>query len=322
MTVRLTVQRAAWEAHIRSVAATVEGLVPVVKGNGYGFSRSTLHPLAAALAGEVCVGTVHELDGIAAGITPIVLTPARAAPDRTDTVLTVGAKEDVRVLEGWRGDVLVKLRSSMLRFGVDRDAFAGVVDAVGAGGLTIRGAALHLPLAGSDDGRRREIEAWLPHLDPHWPLYVSHLTSKSYGALRHDHPGRSFRLRLGTALWHGDKTFLHLGADVLAVQTVTTDTVAGYHHRPVAAGSAVVMIGAGSANGVAALADGSSPFHHRRRRLVLLEPPHMHTSMVVIPRGEVVPAVGEVVDVQRPLITTTVDELVWTNSPDEVVRRL
>ena len=35
----------------------------------------------------------------------------------------------------------------------------------------------------------------------------------------------------------------------------------------------------------------------------------MHTSMVLIPAGEMPPDVGDVVDVQRPLITTIVDEV-------------
>jgi hypothetical protein len=38
----------------------------------------------------------------------------------------------------------------------------------------------------------------------------------------------------------------------------------------------------------------------------------MHTSMCVVAAGQPCPAVGDEVDVQRPLITTTVDEVVWT----------
>jgi hypothetical protein len=73
----------------------------------------------------------------------------------------------------------------------------------------------------------------------------------------------------------------------------------------------LVMIGAGSANGVAPLPDGRSPFHFRRRRLALHEPPHMHTSMAFVPAGEPLPAVGDRIDLQRPLTTTTIDEYVW-----------
>ena len=71
------------------------------------------------------------------------------------------------------------------------------------------------------------------------------------------------------------------------------------------------MVGAGTAHGVHPLDDGRSPFHFARRRLALLEPPHMHTSMVFVPAGEPTPGRGDVVDVQRPLISTVVDEVVW-----------
>ena len=71
------------------------------------------------------------------------------------------------------------------------------------------------------------------------------------------------------------------------------------------------MIGAGTAHGIHPLDDGRSPFHFARRRLALLEPPHMHTSMVVVPDDEPAPKPGDIVDVQRPLIATSVDEVRW-----------
>jgi hypothetical protein len=37
----------------------------------------------------------------------------------------------------------------------------------------------------------------------------------------------------------------------------------------------------------------------------------MHTSMVFVAAGEPCPAPGDWIDVQRPLITTSVDEIVW-----------
>ena len=71
------------------------------------------------------------------------------------------------------------------------------------------------------------------------------------------------------------------------------------------------MIGAGTAQGVATLPGGRSPFHFDQTRLALLEPPHMHTSMAFIPSGQFVPAIGDRVDLQRPLHMTTVDEYEW-----------
>ena len=104
-------------------------------------------------------------------------------------------------------------------------------------------------------------------------------------------PGRSAASgsALGTALWHGDKSALHLGADVLDVRPVRAGEPAGYRQVAVPDDGTLVMVGAGTAHGVHPLADGRSPFHFARRRLDLLEPPHMHTSMVVVPAGDPAP---------------------------------
>jgi hypothetical protein len=45
--------------------------------------------------------------------------------------------------------------------------------------------------------------------------------------------------------------------------------------------------------------------------MALIEPPHMHTSMTVVPVDDPCPSVGDRVDVQRPLITTMVDDVEW-----------
>jgi hypothetical protein len=312
MTVRLTVQRPAWQAHVDALADAVRGLLPVVKGNGYGFGRAALHPVVATFATRVCVGTVHELDGIPAGMVPIVLTPSLHPPPDTVPILTVGAFHHVEALRGWGGRVVLKLASSMHRYGVRPDDVDDVVRALHRAGLRLDSAALHLPLAGDDTERRREIEAWLAVLPGSWPLSVSHLTPEHFADVRNAHPDRRFELRLGTALWHGDKSFLHLTADVLDVATDHV-TVAGYRHSPIAAGSTRILIGAGSANGVAPLVDGRSPFHWARHRIELIEAPHMHTSMGLIPPGQPFPAPGERLDVQRPLITTLVDQIEWVS---------
>ena len=80
MTITLTVRTALWRAHVAKVAGAVEGLVPVIKGNGYGFGRLALAQIAAEFGEYTAVGTVHELDGLPDGLQPGVLTPTRARP--------------------------------------------------------------------------------------------------------------------------------------------------------------------------------------------------------------------------------------------------
>ena len=293
-----------WRSHIASVVNAVDGLVPVVKGNGYGFGRTALAGLAAEFADTVAVGTIHELDGLPAGLHVAVLTPTLTAPPTDSPILTVASTDHVAALAGWSGRVAVKLTSSMQRYGRGVE----LVAEARAAGLDVVGVSIHPPLAGSADDHRQEIVARLPTIDPELPVWISHLDPATSATLPSSH---TYRLRLGTALWHGDKSFLHLDADVLDVRPVRAGERAGYRLAPVDGDGHLVMIGAGTANGVAPLPDGRSPFHFARHRLALHEPPHMHTSMVFVPADEPVPAVGDRVDLQRPLTTTLVDEYVW-----------
>jgi hypothetical protein len=309
MTLTLHVDGPAWRARARAAIEAHGDVIAVVKGNGYGFGRYRLAREAAALGvRRVAVGTVHELAGLPAfAEPPIVLTPALGADVALgdDAVLTVGSLDHVEAAAGRRLPVIVKLASSMRRYGVDPDGLAALLAAADGAGLVVDGYAVHLPLAG-DAGP--EIEAWLGRLPPAATLAVSHVDIGTLHRLRARHPEHRLPIRLGTALWHGDKEPLTLRADVLDVRPVTS-AVAGYRLHPLAGGGTLVMVGAGTAHGVHPLPDGRSPFHFARHRLALVEPPHMHTSMVWLPAGAAGPAVGEEVDVQVPLTYITADRV-------------
>lgn len=317
MTVRLTVDMAAWRGHVTTTAqAYGPALVPVVKGNGYGFGRPLLHNLAADLIGpleHVCVGTIHELDGVPNGTRPVVLVPSLVPPATNEAaVMTVGSTAHVDALRGWRGEVVVKVASSMRRFGAAVDEIPTLMRAVENQGLAIAACAIHLPLAGSEEDRVAEIASWLPHLPIEVPLWVSHLEPATLHALQTKYMPRRFKVRVGTALWHSVPKIsaLQLRADVLHRQPIGVGEIAGYHHTPAPFDGTLVIIGAGSAHGIAP--NGTlSPFHFARTRMALLEPPHMHTSLAVVEANAPVPLVGEWVDVQRPLITTQVDNVEW-----------
>jgi hypothetical protein len=304
VTIRLTVDRSRWWNHVTDVAASVSGLVPVVKGNGYGLGRAELGALAAKLSPIMAVGTVHELDAVPDDVTPVVLTPTLRPPGSTEPVLTVGSTEHIAALAGWRGRVIVKLVSEMRRYGGE----IGLVADAQRAGLRTVGVAIHPPLAGDDDEHRAQIVRRLPEIDPSLDVWVSHLAPATYETLP---AGHQYKLRLGTYLWHGDREALQLQADVLGTRPVRAGERAGYRLTAVPGDGTLVMIGAGTVNGVRPLDDGRSPFHHAQQRLTLLEPPHMHTSMAFVPDGELCPGTGHWVDVQRPLTQTQVDELRW-----------
>jgi len=326
MALTLTVDRARWQAHVAAVRATHPGLVPVVKGNGYGFGRTFLVDTVDEWgdAGgddgdtprELAVGTVHELAGLALdGPRPIVLTPAVGRdlrPGVGPAVLTVGTEAHLAALvdAGLRAPVVLKAAGAMQRYGSAVDELPGLRQMAEAAGMDVHGYAVHPPLAGTAGDHRAEAEAVARALPAGSTIYVSHLDADSYAVLRQAAPGQRWRIRLGTALWHGDKSFLHLTADVAQVRPVAAGQRAGYRLHPAPADGHLVMVTAGTAHGVHPLAGDLSPFHFARRRLALLEAPHMHTSMVFVPTGDPIPSIGDQVEVQHPLTRTLVDRIV------------
>ena len=316
MTIRLAVNEARWQAHVQGVARSMPGLVPVVKGNGYGFRRWNLMPLAGQLSNEVAVGTVFEARDIPNNVTAMVLTPTLTAPPKNlppDTMLTVGSPHHVMALASahWRGNVIVKLQSSTKRFGVQRENFEPLLADVSAASCTVRGYSIHPPLEGETASHLKDITSWLDMLDPSLPIYVSHLDASAYAKLRSENPSRDFRIRLGTSLWHGDKSMMQLSADVLDRHPVESGSRAGYRQNLINGPGEIVLVGCGTAHGVVPLLDGRSPFHYQRQRLNMLEAPHMHTSMLFVARGRPTPSVGEWIDVQQPLTRVQVDLLQW-----------
>ncbi len=284
------------------MVAANPGVVGVIKGNGYGFGRARLAALAVSFGlDELAVGTVHELAGLPDGVRYHVLTPLGAGDPRPDAsaILTVGSAAHVEALTGWGGSVLIKLESSMRRYGGE----VSLAAAARRAGLDVHGFAVHLPLATSMAANLLEVESLTRRIYGESPstTYVSHLDVSLGPPIRH---------RIGTRLWLGDKSFLHLGADVIDTRPVTAGQPVGYRQVPAPGDGTIVMVSAGTAHGVYPLDDGRSPFHFARQRLALIEPPHMHTSMLFAASSAPAPEPGDVVDVQRPLTQTWVDQVV------------
>ena len=306
MTVSLTVDRERWSAHVQRTIdriRTVATPIPVVKGNGYGFGRQDLAIIAAAHSETLCVGTVHELVGLPDSVTPIVLTPSLRGPV-PQAVLTIGNESHLEALAGSRQRVIVKLESSMHRYGRQSALLKKALDS----DLEVLGAAIHLPLAQGDDERVAEVTMLISDLPTSISVWLSHIDPSLVARLPDSH---SYLLRVGTELWHGDRGALHLSTDVLDVREVAAGQLAGYRQSEVPTNGHLVMVGAGTAHGVQPLADGRSPFHFNRKRLQMFELPHMHTTMLLLPGSVAPPHVGDRVDLQRPLTQTFVDEVIW-----------
>ena len=297
-----------WRSHVDRVWSSYDGIVPVVKGNGYGFGRPGLIGLSAQFgAEELAVGTVHELGDIPlVGPSPIVLTPVLPADldamtIAAHTIFTVGSLADVATLSGRGNRVLIKVASSMRRYGVHPDEVATVAGAATAAGLQVHGYAIHLPLPQPAGSNALEITDLLEVVPNGTTAYLSHLSAGEMRTLAAMHPHKRLRARVGTELWIGDKAHLKLVADVVDVRPIESGQSAGYRRWPADEDGHLVMVSAGSAHGVQALPDSRSPFHFAQRRLGLHEPPHMHTSMCIVPLGSPLPTIGDRVDVQQPL---------------------
>ena len=317
MALVLTVNSAQWNRHVNALAATIDGLVPVVKGNGYGFSRDWLAEKASKLAPVMAVGTVHEVPSVPSNYTAVVLTPALDVPSelRHDAVLTIGSTTHIDAAVRSNGrtprQVLVKIRSSMNRYGVPADEANTLIQLCNSRGLQVVGVSIHPPLVGTSQDHASEITSLLSTISDAMPAWVSHISPSDFSILQNQQSQRSWFLRLGTSLWHGDKGALKLTADVLDVVAVKKGQIVGYHGATIPDDGQMVMVGCGSAHGVAPLSDGRSPFHFSQQRLHLIEAPHMHTSLCFVPHGAPTPVIGDDVDVQRPLISTLVDRINW-----------
>lgn len=313
----LLVDRTTWRAHVE-VVATTPGLIPVVKGNGYGFGRPRLLDECRRLGlTDIAVGTVHELADVGPDQRAIVLTPCVGPADAARlaaaiaagglVVPTIGHRRDLVTLDGagHRGPVVVKLRTSMQRYGTTPADTDELLGALAAAGRPIEAFAAHFPLDGPSAEHASALATWLPYLPVGATLHVSHIDGDDLALLAGHH---RFRPRIGTALWHGaHKAGLHLRADVVDVHPVAAGERIGYRQVTVPGDGHVVLVTAGTGHGVHPLPDGRSPFHFARTRLALVEQPHMHTSMLHVPRDHPCPAPGDHVDVQRPLTQTWVD---------------
>lgn len=317
MTLRLSVTSASWHNRVSGVVDSYGAMIPVVKGNGYGFGLAALMPQATAISPTIAVGSVFEVHAVPATHTAMVLTPAGAELPTSlssQTVLTVGSRHHVDVLRhaGWCGPVVVKLQSAMRRYGVTIDELEPLLDLIEQAGLIQVGWSVHPPLNGASNELASDVARWLSQVETKYPMYVSHLDPPAVQQLRTTFPRHQIIARVGTALWLGDKSELRLHTDVLDTHSVIEGMTAGYRNVAIPGDGSLVLVGAGSAHGVHTIGDQLSPFHFQRTRLNLLEPSHMHTSMLFVGSNSPCPKIGDMVEVQQPLTRVLVDTIYWT----------
>jgi hypothetical protein len=351
-----------WRAHQRTVAGSAP-LVPVAKGNGYGFSLARLAAEAQLLGVEsIAVGTPAEVAMVREAFDGdiVILQPYDGADPRAvelagdprviTTVSRVGDLERIAAAATGTGAgaprgagagqprVLVEVLTSMKRHGIPSDRLAIVRDYRTR--LRLEGWTIHLPMR--DVGRYAEAEALgraALGVTP-GPLWLSHLPADEVAALARQLAGSQgepvpARLRLGTWLWLGDPGAFRITATVLDVHSVGRGERAGYRQRRCPAEGWVVVVTGGTAQGIGmeaptsarsmrqravSVATGSleaaglalSPYSIAGKKRWFLEPPHMQSSLVFLPRSVSPPTIGDEVPVEVRLTTATVDRIVAT----------
>jgi hypothetical protein len=373
-------------------------LVPVAKGNGYGFGSERLLREAVRLGlTRLAVGTVFEA-GVAveryegdilvlAPFEPADTVAARAwvelahGPHSARLIRTVSSRPAWDVLAAGPGPVRVVLEAltSMGRFGLTADELTALladdatVTAIAEGRIALEGLALHLPLAephtdhrldpgarwhdsavapappAGATGRVIEVHAWglgwvhavadlsdrvtevasdltVAAMTTSAALWVSHLDDGELATLRRALPEIALYARIGTRLWLGDRSAAQARGTVLAVHDVGRGQASGYRQRRASRAGAVLVIGGGTAHGIAlespsanasarqrvvaagtgvldAVSRALSPFHVDGKQRWFAEPPHMQVSLVRVPAGVPLPAVGDEVAVDVRMTT-------------------
>jgi hypothetical protein len=268
---RLRIDAAGWRAHQRAFVAESRRVVPVVKGNGYGFGRSLLFAEVSALRADaaadlVAVGTyaeAHEaLSLVDCGV--LVMSPWRAADAVYDRRLihTVSRIEDVSALARAPSHdapprVLLEGLTTMRRHGVDRSEVAALGAAVAAAGraIDVVGLALHHPIEAHRAVHPVDESAlWLDALTAAGvrvsSVYVSHLTPGEVADLAERYPTVDVRPRIGTALWLGDRSAFGVTATVLDLHPVRRGERYGYRQRRAPMAGSIVIVSGGTAHGI------------------------------------------------------------------------
>lgn len=174
-----------------------------------------------------------------------------------------------------------------------------------------------------------ETDVWSGHNSPECRVWVSHLDDAELAAVASSVPDVVLRARLGTRLWL-DRSAMRASGTVLAVHPLPTGTHVGYRQRTGPKDGTLVVVSGGTSHGIGlsaptpaasvrqrvvtagtgaldAAGRALSPFRWQGKQRWFAEPPHMHVSLVWLPAGVMVPAVGDRLDADVRYTTSTFD---------------
>jgi len=347
MSLTLHVDEQRWRANLAKVAGLANvpgrgGVVPVAKGNGYGFGLAHLAEEANSLRVDglgvdtLAVGTYDELDAVADfDGDVVVLNPWRptvghevARPQAERVIHTVGRLVDLKQVQG---RVLLERMTSMKRHGFSAAELKQAADLARERGLQVEGVSIHLPLGGGyAEAEQLVLDAIAA--DAHHTIWVSHLSAAELSRLREHYADINFRPRIGTELWLGDRGALSVSATVLDVHPIKRGERFGYRGRKAPRSGWIVIASGGTAHGIgltapaaistargraATLAKGGleasgrlrSPYWLGDQQLLFAEPPHMQSSMLFLAGSGQPVAVSDALAARVRYTTTSFDRI-------------
>ena len=228
MTFSLTVDAIKFRAHLSAVQAQFQAtgaqLVPVIKGNGYGFTREVLAKEANNLGlNRIAIGTVWELSEALSKFSGeiVVLEPFNSADtsavaqwgsilknSSARVILTLSSLDFAAAQAAGASLIYLEGLTSLNRFGISKSDFSSINKSQ-LGNLTVLGMSLHLPIANSKkvtgataevssavdsnklSGKVLEIWGWLNKYQEvataqNFPMHfsLSHVTTKDIESLK------------------------------------------------------------------------------------------------------------------------------------------
>lgn len=327
MPLSLHVDGQKWRSHLSQLMSAKPGLVPVIKGNGYGFGLELLAAESTRLGVEtVAVGLASEVAKVRTAFAGeiVILSPDQVISERKDPkiIQTISSLEVLRNIDA-DNNVIIEILTPLNRHGINVSEISTALAIIKEHGLNLQGFTLHLPIAKIDI---KLVSSTLKLLPDGSTVWISHL----HGAdqIKKEFTKLVFRERIGTSLWLGADSALEVTATVLENRKIQGS--AGYQQRR-ASGNVIVASG-GTAHGIGLTAPQNdfsligrlkiiaralesafgrmrSPYRHNGKTLDFLESPHMQCSLL-IDSGPSQPKPGDELEVRVRYTTTTFDQII------------
>lgn len=316
-----------WRSHLGAMVSAKPGLVPVIKGNGYGFGLEFLAAESSRLGVEtVAVGLASEVSKVRSAFAGeiIILSPDQIQSDISDSkvIRTVSSLDNLQSID-LKANVIVEIQTPLNRHGIDISDLNRALAIVKDRGLNLRGFTLHLPIAEIDN---KWITKTLQKLPESGTVWISHLQDAD--RIKREFPKITFRERIGTSLWLGEDSALEARATVLENRKI--QGTAGYQQRKV--NGNVIVASGGTAHGIGLAAPQSdysllgrakiiaralesafgkmrSPYRWKGKSLDFLETPHMQCSLLTCSSSSQ-PKPGDELKVRVRYTTTNFDQII------------